>query len=62
MNGLELGETNLREQSMHPLWEEYAFRTEPVDGAPIEIDGDEGATASFYFKCFHRFVGSEKKT
>jgi hypothetical protein len=51
MNGLELGETNVRDQSMHPLWEEYAFKKEPVHGAPIEIDDDEDEIRNvFYFK------------
>jgi DNA repair protein RAD5 len=51
MNGLELGETNVRDQSMHPLWEEYTFKKEPVHGAPIEIDEDEDEVRNvFYFK------------
>jgi hypothetical protein len=60
MAGLEKGEANQRDQSMHPLWEEYRFKKEQENvGGTIEIDLDEDESeqapvddsgATFYFK------------
>jgi len=60
MAGLEKGEANQRDQSMHPLWEEYCFQDEREKvGGTIEIDLDEDESelapivnsgATFYFK------------
>jgi len=60
MAGLEKGEANQRDQSMHPLWEEYRFKNEQeAVGGTIEIDLDEDepeqapmddSGATFYFK------------
>ncbi|WWD17390.1 hypothetical protein CI109_101831 [Kwoniella shandongensis] len=41
MNARETGDTSVRDQSLHPLWEEYAFRKEQVEGQPIEIEDEE---------------------
>ncbi|EIW70729.1 hypothetical protein TREMEDRAFT_43337 [Tremella mesenterica DSM 1558] len=41
MNARETGDTSVRDQSLHPLWEEYAFRVERLEGAPIEIEDDD---------------------
>ena len=57
MNARETGDATVRDQSLHPLWEEcvlafmpfdggllrprYAFRKEQPDGKPIEIDDDD---------------------
>lgn len=54
MHGLEKGEANMRDQSMHPLWEEYYFKSDNEDkNQPIEIDADDdpaGLGEPFYFK------------
>ncbi|KAK4685546.1 DNA repair protein RAD5, partial [Tremellales sp. Uapishka_1] len=41
MNARETGDSTVRSESMHPLWEEYAFRKEQLEGQPIEIDDDD---------------------
>ncbi|CAD6588890.1 MAG: DNA helicase rad5 [Tremellales sp. Tagirdzhanova-0007] len=41
MNARETGDATVRDQSLHPLWEEYAFRKEQPEGKPIEIDDDD---------------------
>ncbi|ORY34105.1 SNF2 family N-terminal domain-domain-containing protein [Naematelia encephala] len=41
MNARETGDTSVRDQSLHPLWEEYAFRKEHNEGQPIEVEDDD---------------------
>ncbi|ORX36723.1 SNF2 family N-terminal domain-domain-containing protein [Kockovaella imperatae] len=41
MRAREKGDESVREQSLHPLWEEYAFRTEHAAGEPITIVDDD---------------------
>lgn len=57
MNARETGDASVRDQSLHPLWEEYvirlsycmiaqascryAFRKEHPEGQPIEVDDDD---------------------
>ncbi|OCF36767.1 DNA repair protein RAD5 [Kwoniella heveanensis BCC8398] len=41
MTAREKGDESVREQSLHPLWEEYAFKKEHVEGQPIEIEDDD---------------------
>ncbi|ODO09770.1 DNA repair protein RAD5 [Cryptococcus amylolentus CBS 6273] len=41
MNARERGDQSVREESLHPLWEEYLFRKELQPGEPIEISDDE---------------------
>ncbi|WVQ99319.1 hypothetical protein IAU59_006451 [Kwoniella sp. CBS 9459] len=41
MTAREKGDESVREQSLHPLWEEYAFKKEHMEGQPIEIEDDD---------------------
>ncbi|WVQ72424.1 hypothetical protein IAR50_001976 [Cryptococcus sp. DSM 104548] len=41
LNAREKGDQSVREESLHPLWEEYLFRREHQPGEPIEISDDE---------------------
>lgn len=52
MNARETGDTSVRDQSLHPLWEEYAFKKEQEIGQPIEIEDDDDLidpARKFYF-------------
>ncbi|WVQ80640.1 hypothetical protein IAT38_002745 [Cryptococcus sp. DSM 104549] len=40
MNARENGDASVRNQSLHPLWEEYLFKKDHVEGEPIEIESD----------------------
>ncbi|WRT66270.1 uncharacterized protein IL334_003223 [Kwoniella shivajii] len=42
MSAREKGDESIRDnQTLHPLWEEYAFRKEQTEGQPIEIEDDD---------------------
>nr|XP_019046210.1 DNA repair protein RAD5 [Kwoniella bestiolae CBS 10118]OCF25140.1 DNA repair protein RAD5 [Kwoniella bestiolae CBS 10118] len=42
MSAREKGDESIRDnQSLHPLWEEYAFKKEHVEGQPIEIEDED---------------------
>jgi DNA repair protein RAD5 len=41
MRSREAGDSSLRDQGLHPLWEEYAFRLERAHDAPIEVEDDD---------------------
>ncbi|WVR07134.1 hypothetical protein IAU60_004175 [Kwoniella sp. DSM 27419] len=41
MSAREKGDDSVRDQSLHPLWEEYAFKKEHGEGQPIEIEDDD---------------------
>ncbi|KAJ9095987.1 hypothetical protein QFC21_005350 [Naganishia friedmannii] len=51
MTALENGDANVREHAMHPLWEEYKFKEEPIFSSTVNIDGSNSRSSdlSFYF-------------
>lgn len=52
MNAREKGDSSIRDESLHPLWEEYLFKKDQLPGEPIEISDDDeqpDSTRKFYW-------------